>query len=87
MLCQDISPPPAGLNTTFMPSTAVETTRDHFVNSHSVGICYTCHKLMDWIGFSFENYDGWGRYRNHRQHAAGGRHGHHLQRPGGRRTT
>ena len=63
MLCQDISPPPAGLNTTFMPSTAVETTRDHFVNSHSVGICYTCHKLMDWIGFSFENYDGWGRYR------------------------
>ncbi len=63
MLCQDILPPPAGLNTTFMPSTTVETTRDHFVNTHSVGVCYTCHKLMDWIGFAFENYDGWGRYR------------------------
>ncbi len=63
MLCQDISPPPAGLNTTFMPSTTVETTRDHFVNSHSVGVCYSCHKLMDWVGFAFESYDGWGRYR------------------------
>ncbi len=63
MLCQDISPPPAGLNTTFMPSTTVETTRDHFINQHEQGVCGTCHKLMDWIGFAFENYDGWGRYR------------------------
>ena len=22
-----------------------------------------CHKYMDWIGFGFENYDGWGRHR------------------------
>jgi hypothetical protein len=63
MLCQDISPPPAGLNTTFMPSTTVETTREHFINEHEQGQCATCHKLMDWIGFAFENYDGWGRYR------------------------
>jgi hypothetical protein len=63
MLCQDIPPPPAGLNTTFMPSTAVETTRQHFVNEHEQGACASCHQLMDWIGFAFENYDGWGRYR------------------------
>ncbi len=63
MLCQDISPPPPGLNTTFMPSTAVETTRDHFINEHEQGQCKSCHQLMDWVGFAFENYDGWGRYR------------------------
>jgi hypothetical protein len=64
MLCQDIPPPPPGLNTTFMPSTTVETTRDHFINEHEANkACADCHKLMDWIGFAFENYDGWGRYR------------------------
>ncbi len=63
MLCQDISPPPPGLNTTFMPSATVETTRDHFINEHEQGQCATCHKQMDWIGFAFESYDGWGRYR------------------------
>jgi hypothetical protein len=63
MLCQDIQPPPPGLNTTFMPATTVETTRDHFINEHEQGQCKGCHRLMDWIGFAFENYDGWGRYR------------------------
>jgi hypothetical protein len=63
MLCQDISPPPPGLNTTFMPSSAPESTRDHFINEHEQGTCASCHRLMDWIGFAFESYDGWGRYR------------------------
>ncbi len=63
LLCQNISPPPPGLDTTFKPSSATETTRDHFINEHESGSCGTCHKLMDWIGFAFENYDGWGRYR------------------------
>ena len=63
MLCQYINPPPPGLNTTFMPSSTVETTRDHFINEHEQGTCASCHKQMDWIGFAFENYDGWGRYR------------------------
>ena len=63
MLCQDIPPPPAGLDTTFTPSATVETTRDHFINEHEQTKCIGCHKLMDWVGFAFENYDGWGRYR------------------------
>lgn len=63
MLCQDISPPPPGLNTTFMPSSSPESTRDHFINEHEQGGCASCHNLMDWIGFAFETYDGWGRYR------------------------
>jgi Protein of unknown function (DUF1592)/Protein of unknown function (DUF1588)/Protein of unknown function (DUF1595)/Protein of unknown function (DUF1587)/Protein of unknown function (DUF1585) len=64
LLCQDIPMPMAGLNTTFMPSSTPETTRDHFINEHEANtVCAGCHKPMDWIGFAFENYDGWGRYR------------------------
>ena len=63
LLCQNVDPPPPGLNTTFMPSTTIETTRDHFINEHEKGGCQSCHVQMDWIGFAFENYDGWGRYR------------------------
>lgn len=63
MLCQNIDPPPPGLNTTFQPSSMVETTRDHFINEHEQGACASCHRQMDWIGFAFENYDGFGRYR------------------------
>jgi hypothetical protein len=46
-----------------MPSSMPESTRQHFVNEHEQGSCAGCHKLMDWIGFAFESYDGWGRYR------------------------
>jgi Protein of unknown function (DUF1592)/Protein of unknown function (DUF1588)/Protein of unknown function (DUF1595)/Protein of unknown function (DUF1587)/Protein of unknown function (DUF1585) len=63
LLCQYINPPPPGLNTTFTPAATVETTRAHFVNEHEHDACAVCHKQMDWIGFAFENYDGWGRYR------------------------
>ena len=63
MLCQDVNPPPPNVDTTFHPSTMPETTRQHFENSHSKGACYTCHEYMDWVGFGFEAYDGWGRHR------------------------
>ncbi|MEO8904243.1 MAG: DUF1592 domain-containing protein [Polyangiaceae bacterium] len=63
LLCQYINPPPPGVNTTFMPAAATETTRDHFIHEHEQGTCAGCHKQMDWIGFAFENYDGFGRYR------------------------
>ena len=63
MLCQAIGAPPAGMDTTFKPSTQVETTRQHFENEHGVGTCKSCHEYMDWIGFGFEAYDGFGRYR------------------------
>ncbi|HTQ06079.1 MAG TPA: DUF1592 domain-containing protein [Polyangiaceae bacterium] len=63
MLCQNIDPPPPGLDTMFKPATTVETTRQHFENEHSVGVCKSCHQYMDWIGFGFEAYDGFGRYR------------------------
>ena len=63
MLCQEVQPPPPNVDTTFHPSTMPETTRQHFENTHSKGACYTCHQIMDWVGFGFEAYDGWGRHR------------------------
>ena len=46
------------------------TTRQHFELAHSTGGCYACHQLMDDIGFGFENYDGFGRYRTTENGAA-----------------
>jgi hypothetical protein len=63
LLCQDIPPPPANVDTMLKASTQPETTRDHLIHDHEVGGCSSCHSLMDWIGFAFEHYDGFGRYR------------------------
>lgn len=63
MLCGAIDPPPPGVDTKFKPSTQAETTRQHFENEHSVSSCKSCHVYMDWIGFGFEQYDAFGRFR------------------------
>jgi hypothetical protein len=64
LLCQNIDPPPAVLDTTFKPVANPTTTRAHYENSHSLGGCGACHKLMDKIGFGFEHYDAFGRWRD-----------------------
>jgi len=63
LLCQDVPAPPANLDTVFKPSAGNLTTRQHFEMEHDQGVCQTCHQYMDPIGFGFENYDGFGRYR------------------------
>lgn len=66
LLCQDVPPPPAGLDTKFQPSNDAKTTRQHYEQEHATPQrveCYGCHKLMDPIGFAFEHYDSFGRYR------------------------
>jgi hypothetical protein len=67
LLCQDVPPPPAGLDTKFQPAVSAMTTRDHYLNEHaspSRAECYGCHRLMDLIGVSFEHYDSFGAYRD-----------------------
>ena len=49
-----------------------QTTRER-VSVHSEAACATCHKLIDPLGFAFENYDAIGRYRTHRGGQAGRR--------------
>jgi hypothetical protein len=67
LLCQDVPPPPAGLDTKFTPNTNLKTTREQYLQGHAAPDhqpCYGCHKVMDPIGVAFEHYDSFGRYRN-----------------------
>lgn len=66
ILCQDVPPPPAGLDTKFEPNTNFKTTREQYMQSHAAPDhqpCYGCHQLMDPIGVAFEHYDSFGNYR------------------------
>lgn len=66
ILCQDVPPPPAGLDTKFTPNANLKTTRDQYLQGHAAPDhqpCYGCHKIMDPIGVAFEHYDAFGKYR------------------------
>ncbi|MBM3754937.1 MAG: DUF1592 domain-containing protein [Acidobacteria bacterium] len=64
-LCQQVPPPPAGVNATLPPVTdekplgARERLSEHLSNP----VCATCHTLVDPIGFGMEKFDAIGRYR------------------------
>jgi hypothetical protein len=61
-LCTDLPPPPPDVPTVGEPQTGVST-RQRF-ELHDQNACTgACHKILDGIGFAFENYDGVGAYR------------------------
>ncbi len=62
LLCQDIPPPPAGLDTSL---TTVEegTLRDQLEQHMTDPSCGGCHVLMDPIGFGLEHFDPIGQRR------------------------
>lgn len=67
LLCNEIPPPPPGVNTTFPqfdPSNP-KTKKQYLEEVHHQGgdNCMTCHNLMDPYGYALEVYDGIGRYR------------------------
>jgi len=64
LLCQSIPPPPANVNTKLAPPAATQTTRQHFAQHDQEATCAACHHLMDPIGYGFEHYDPWGRWRS-----------------------
>ena len=64
LLCQYVSPPGATLDTTFRPDPNPTTTRAHYENAHAHDGCVGCHQKMDPIGYGFEHYDAFGRWRN-----------------------
>lgn len=64
LLCLPIPPPPPNVDTTIEDSGEPGTTlRDRLSVHMENGGCAGCHKLMDPIGFGFENFDALGRYR------------------------
>lgn len=63
LLCQELPPPPPGVNARPPPLDPTLTTRERYLAHATDAACSGCHKLMDPIGFAFEHYDGIGRYR------------------------
>jgi hypothetical protein len=63
ILCQDLPPVPQNLDTNLDAPGNFMTNRERYTEHSSNDVCYACHALMDPIGFAFENYDGFGRYR------------------------
>jgi hypothetical protein len=64
LLCQYVNPPGATLDTTFRPDPKPTTTRAHYENAHAHDGCVGCHQRMDPIGYGFEHYDAFGRWRS-----------------------
>lgn len=62
-LCNELPPPPPGLNVEAPPVDPNATTKDRFLAHSSVEPCTSCHQLIDPIGFGFEAFDGIGRHR------------------------
>ena len=65
-LCQTVPPPPPGVDAT-LPALSDDkpmTTRERLAVHLSNPSCAGCHRLVDNIGFGFEQYDAVGRFRN-----------------------
>lgn len=63
LLCQTLPPPPANLDTSPPAMDLSRSTRERYAEHASNPACSGCHDLIDPIGFTFEHFDGVGRYR------------------------
>jgi hypothetical protein len=63
-LCQNVPPPPPGVDTNLPPVTDKPlTNRDRLAIHLGNPSCAACHSLIDPIGLGFEKFDNIGRYR------------------------
>lgn len=63
VLCEDIPPPPPGVNPTLPPLPADSTVREQLLMHMTEDSCNGCHGRTDPLGFAFEFYDAIGAYR------------------------
>jgi hypothetical protein len=65
-LCQIVPPPPPGVNTTLPPLTDEKPLNNRKrLDAHLANpACAGCHRLIDPIGFGFENFDAIGKFRD-----------------------
>ncbi len=64
LLCQDIPPPPADVDTSIPPASGeAPTLRDRVAEHLSDPFCAGCHELTDPIGLALENFDALGAWR------------------------
>ena len=66
ILCQTIPLPPPDVNTVLPdpPAGVVYTKREKLMMHEAVASCAACHKLMDPLGLTLENFDAIGKYRS-----------------------
>lgn len=64
LLCDHLEPPPADVDITPPALDPDLTTRERFAQHSDDPDCRGCHVRMDPVGFSFEHYDGVGRWRD-----------------------
>lgn len=62
--CQIPPPPPPGIVVQPPPDDPTKTSRERYAAHSENQPCLGCHVMMDPIGFSFERFDGIGRYRD-----------------------
>lgn len=64
VLCQEMPPPPPDAVGAGVEPNPEMTTRERFArHAESGSVCASCHRLIDPLGFGFENYDAVGAYR------------------------
>ncbi len=63
VLCQELPPPPPGQMISPPPPDPSATTRERWEQHSADPTCASCHKLIDPIGFTFEEFDAIGRHR------------------------
>jgi hypothetical protein len=63
LLCNDLPEVPTDLDTNLKPQNPNATSRQRYAAHSENPVCYACHQLMDPIGFTFENWDSLGRFR------------------------
>lgn len=63
ILCQHLPQPPAEVMAATPPVDASSTTRQRHEQHQKDPVCSACHRLIDPVGFLFENYDAVGRWR------------------------
>lgn len=63
LLCQDLPPPPADLDTTPPGLDPTLTTRERFAAHTANPACSGCHQFIDGVGFGLEGFDGTGARR------------------------
>jgi hypothetical protein len=64
LLCHEIPPPPADVDTSLPePSIVMPTLRDRIADHLNVEVCASCHQFLDPIGLGLEQFDAIGKYR------------------------
>ena len=64
LMCQDLPPPPAGVDIPQLPPVSPTASTRERLNQHvAAPLCATCHDMIDPPGFALESFDQVGRHR------------------------